>query len=99
MATHSSIFAWRIPWTEEPVGYSPWGRKESNTTEQRSTAVGCMSEEPLGRIFPNSFSREFLMEGEKGSSEDKGVWASDITVSPARASSVELMEKGRRHEA
>ena len=20
MATHSSIFAWRIPWTEEPVG-------------------------------------------------------------------------------
>ena len=31
MATHSSIHAWRIPWTE--VGYSPWGRKESDTTE------------------------------------------------------------------
>ena len=31
MATHSSIFAWEIPWTEEP-GYSPWGRKESDTT-------------------------------------------------------------------
>ena len=29
MATHSSILAWRIPWTEEPAGYSPWGRKES----------------------------------------------------------------------
>ena len=28
MATHSSIPAWRIPWTEEPVGYSPWGHKE-----------------------------------------------------------------------
>ena len=25
MATHSSILAWRIPWTEEPVGYSPLG--------------------------------------------------------------------------
>ena len=26
MATHSSILAWRIPWTEEPGGlYSPWG--------------------------------------------------------------------------
>ena len=25
MAASSSIFAWRIPWTEE--GYSPWGRK------------------------------------------------------------------------
>ena len=33
MATHSSILAWRIPWTEEPVGYRPWGRKESDTTE------------------------------------------------------------------
>ena len=25
MATHSSILAWRIPWTEEPGGLSPWG--------------------------------------------------------------------------
>ena len=23
MATHSNILAWRIPWTEEPVAYSP----------------------------------------------------------------------------
>ena len=33
MATHSSILAWRISWTEEP-GYSPWGCKESDTTGQ-----------------------------------------------------------------
>ena len=32
MATHSSILPWRIPWAEEPVGYSPWGRKESDAT-------------------------------------------------------------------
>ena len=25
MATHSSSLAWRIPRTERPVGYSPWG--------------------------------------------------------------------------
>ena len=26
MATHSSILAWKIPWTEEPGGlYRPWG--------------------------------------------------------------------------
>ena len=31
MATHSSIFAWKIPWIEE--GYSAWGCKESDTTE------------------------------------------------------------------
>ena len=34
MATHSSIFAWRIPWTEEPGGlHSPRSRKESDRTE------------------------------------------------------------------
>ena len=38
MATHSSILAWRIPWTEESVGYSPQGRRESDTTEQLGTA-------------------------------------------------------------
>ena len=27
MATHSSILAWEIPWTEEPGGYSPWAQK------------------------------------------------------------------------
>ena len=32
MATHSSILAWKIPWTEEPGRYSPWGRKESDMT-------------------------------------------------------------------
>ena len=34
MVTHSSILAWRIPWTEEPRGYnSSWGHKESDTAE------------------------------------------------------------------
>jgi len=33
MATHSSILAWRIPWTEEPGGYSPHGHKWLDTTE------------------------------------------------------------------
>ena len=27
IATHSSILAWRIPWTEEPGGHSPWNRQ------------------------------------------------------------------------
>ena len=34
IATHSSILASEIPWTEEPGGYSPWGRKELDTTER-----------------------------------------------------------------
>ena len=36
IATHSSILAWKISWTE---GCSPWGRKESGTTE-RLTLTG-----------------------------------------------------------
>ena len=34
MATHSSILAWRIPWTEEPGGLPTlgWGHTESDTT-------------------------------------------------------------------
>ena len=34
MATHSNILAWRIPWTEEPSGYSPENHKESGMTEE-----------------------------------------------------------------
>ena len=33
IATHPSILAWRIPWTEEPGRHSPWGHKDSDTTE------------------------------------------------------------------
>ena len=34
MATHSSILAWRIPWTEEPGGATVPGVTESEMTEQ-----------------------------------------------------------------
>ena len=33
MATHSSILAWEIPWTESLEGYSPWGHKELDMTD------------------------------------------------------------------
>ena len=34
MATHSSILAGEIPWTERSlVGYSPWGSKELDTIQ------------------------------------------------------------------
>ena len=34
MAPHSSTLAWKIPWTEDLVGCSPWGREELDMTEQ-----------------------------------------------------------------
>ena len=34
IATHSSTLAWKIPWMEEPLGYSSWDCKELDMTEQ-----------------------------------------------------------------
>ena len=34
MASHSSIFAWRVPWTEEPGGLQSMGLQESDMTGQ-----------------------------------------------------------------
>ena len=34
MATHSTILAWRIPWTEEPGGLASMGSQESDTAYQ-----------------------------------------------------------------
>ena len=64
IATHSSILAWKIPWTEEPGKYSPWGDKESDTTERLSMHAiysshnlglpGCRSLPPLTFILLNN---------------------------------------------
>ena len=39
MAAHSSILAWRIPWTEEPVGLQSRVHRASDTTGQLSAAL------------------------------------------------------------
>ena len=39
MATHSSILAWRNPWTEEPGGLQSMESKESDTTEQLTLSL------------------------------------------------------------
>ena len=42
MATHTSILAWRIPWTEEPGGLQSMGPQMSQTRlKQLSTAQHC----------------------------------------------------------
>ena len=39
MATHSSILAWEIPWTEEPAGCSAEAEKEAKAEETRRKLV------------------------------------------------------------
>ena len=36
MATYSSVLAWRIHRQRSLAGYTPWGRKELDTTEHSS---------------------------------------------------------------
>ena len=50
MATHSSILAWGIPMDRGTwLGYSPWGRKESDTTERLSL----QHEHAVSQLCPN----------------------------------------------
>ena len=55
MATHSSILAWKIPWTEEP-GCNPWGHKESDTTE-------LLTFSPSQAMSPSLFSKSASRQG------------------------------------
>ena len=38
-ATHSSILAWKIPWTEEPGGLQSWGHRELDMTKHTHTPL------------------------------------------------------------
>ena len=73
MAAHSSILAWRIPWTERSlVGYGPRGRKESDTTERLHPTLITMytamqltktrASETLGIFALQSFYSKFMQE-------------------------------------
>ena len=58
MATHSSIFAWRIPWTEEPDGLTVHGVAKSQTRlsdrtelmKKSVTSVMCVLFKPLSHV-------------------------------------------------
>ena len=50
MATHSSILAWEIPWTEEPGGLQSGGHRKSDRAEYTCTHT-CKSHEKTSLIF------------------------------------------------
>ena len=58
MATHSSILAWRLPWTDEPGGLQSMGSvKELDITEQLTFYLDTILQnakqvqKELGRVF------------------------------------------------
>jgi len=50
---HSSLLAWKSPWIEEPGRLSPWGCKESDTTEHAHTHMPAHTHTHTG--FPTKF--------------------------------------------
>ena len=50
MATHSSILAWRIPWTEEPGGLHSMGSQEFYMTERLTHSTHEESSWRLGHL-------------------------------------------------
>ena len=60
MTTHSSILAWRIPWTEDPGGLQSIGHKESDRNEvtEHGTDGRCHQQEMWVALLPQIWSRE-----------------------------------------
>ena len=61
MATHSSTLAWRIPWTEEPVGPQFWGHEELDTTEQLPLSLCSVAMHIFGYTHTIFFLASFLL--------------------------------------
>ena len=58
MATHSSILAWKIPWTEELGGLQSMGCKESDKTAQQHSSVYSFYLSQSGLSFPSLSCRK-----------------------------------------
>ena len=61
MATHSSVLAWRIPWTEDLAGYSLRGHRGSDTTERlHGSSVGSEGKQSVELLLPGLYGYHFL---------------------------------------
>ena len=57
MATHSSILAWEIPWTEEPGGLQSTESKELDTTSDITSAFTLKLELRMVMISTKTFEK------------------------------------------
>ena len=85
MATHSSILAWEIPWTEEPGGLQSMGSQELDTTEPARTVVknlpanaGDTGLIPRSGRSPGVGSSNLLQCSCLGNSMDRGAWQATV---------------------
>ena len=64
MATHFSILAWKIPWTEEPGGLQSMGCKESGRTKQLRTNCEVLKESGIS-CFPVAIKSKIQTENKR----------------------------------
>ena len=69
MATHSSIPAWKTPWTEKPGGLQSMGVTESGTTEHRSQSRFCTHISPIPGQGLVSTKRDYFCRTHLGDKE------------------------------
>ena len=88
MAPHSSTLAWEIPWSL--VGYSPWGRRGSDTTERLHfhSSLSC-----IGEGNGNPFQCSCLENPRDG----RAWWASIYGVPQGRTRLKRLSSSGISH--
>ena len=92
MATHSVILAWEISWTQEPVGYRPWGLKQSDTSEQLNTTHTSPHQKPARVMSTHSMGR--LLRSGVVAENFKRIWDLKMKVCVGREESGRL--KNRR---
>ena len=85
MATHSSILAWKIPWTEEPGGLRPMGSQRADTPEatEQACSHGAFVELYLGvqgcvSCYTLGFTRSDFRKKPQG----KSMWMQAVTHEP-----------------
>ena len=88
MAAHSSLLTWSIHGQRGLVGYSPWGRKESGTTEWLSTHKPCacchiylaLGWEPERSLMWH-INDQIRLDRSEHKSENN--WGDDVTLNPS----------------
>ena len=70
MATHSTILAWRIPWTEEPDKLQSMGSKKLDTTSKPNDKNNWLNQtrqetdkKKQNRNYPDPLQKSFKVEG------------------------------------
>ena len=62
MATHSSVLAWRIPWTEEPGGLQSMGSQSQTQLSDLARLHGprVLLQEPGVKVYSLTYNLDFL---------------------------------------